>query len=85
MDESVAGSGLDAAKIECTLAEFAQASGGSALVEALQAARIVYDAVPNIMPVTLLTLYFPIVDPANTEAYLLESNRALRALRLNRA
>jgi hypothetical protein len=82
---AVAASGLDQAKIECALAELAQASGGSALVEALQAGQLVYDLVPNIMPVTLLTLYLPIVDPENTESYLLESDRARRAFRLNRA
>lgn len=80
---AVAGSGLDQAKIEQALAELAQTSDESALVEAMQAGRLVYEAVPNIMPVTLLTLYLPIVDPENTERYLLESDRARRAFRLN--
>lgn len=80
---AVEGSGLDQAKIERALAELAQTSDAGALAEALQAGQLVHDVVPNIMPVTLLTLYLPIVDPENTEQYLLESDRARKAFRLN--
>jgi hypothetical protein len=82
---AVAGRGLDEAKIERATVELAQGSGGSGLVEALQVGKRVYEVVPNIMPVTLLTLYLPITDPENSEEYLLESDRARGALRLNRA
>ena len=37
------------------------------------------------MPVTLFTVRLPIVDPANTDAYVREAERALDVFRLNRA
>lgn len=77
--------GLDEATIERALAELVKPSDDRALVEALEAGRLVYGAIPNIMPVTLLTLHLPIVDPEHTERYLRESERACRAFRLNRA
>jgi hypothetical protein len=55
------------------------------VVNAFRAGHRTYDFIPNIMPVTLFTVRLPIVDPANTPAYLREAGRALRAFRLNRA
>lgn len=54
------------------------------VVRALRVGSILHEALPNIMPVTLLTLRLPIVDPANTLAYVSEAERALTALRLAR-
>jgi hypothetical protein len=68
-----------------------RAFGNSAPFTAMQIAsalcngRLVYDLIRNIMPVALLTLDLPIVDPANTTAYLKEAARAMVAYRLNRA
>lgn len=53
------------------------------VVDALRAGRLAYQLIPNIMPVTLLTARLPIVNPANTLAYLQEAERALAAFRLN--
>jgi hypothetical protein len=53
--------------------------------QALQLGRCAYDAIPNVMPVALLTLYLPIVDPENTAKYLTESDRVRRLFRLARA
>ncbi len=55
------------------------------IVNAFKSGHHMYGAVRNIMPITLFTVRLPIVDPANTDAYLREAARALRAFRLNRA
>jgi len=55
------------------------------VVDALRAGNLSYRLIHNIMPVTLFTVRLPIVDPANTAAYLREAERALHAFRLNRA
>jgi hypothetical protein len=55
------------------------------IVSAFKAGHRAYGFIPNIMPVTLFTVRLPIVDPANTPAYLREAGRAIRAFRLNRA
>ncbi len=55
------------------------------VVRALRAGKVAYEIIRNIMPVTLFTVGLPIVDPANTPAYLREAERALDVFRLNRA
>jgi hypothetical protein len=55
------------------------------VVRAFRAGKLAYELVPNIMPVTLLTVRLPIIDPANTTAYIREAERALDVFRLNRA
>jgi len=55
------------------------------VVDALRAGKLAYEAMPNITPVTLLTVRLPIVDPTNTSTYLWEADRALSMFRLNRA
>jgi len=55
------------------------------VVHAFRAGKLAYELVPNIMPVTLFTVRLPIVDPANTLAYVREAECALDAFRLNRA
>lgn len=55
------------------------------IVNAFTSGYHIYGAVRNIMPVVLFTVRLPIVDPANTPAYLREAGRALRAFRLNLA
>jgi hypothetical protein len=55
------------------------------IVNAIKSGYHMYSAVPTFMPVTLFILRLPIVDPANTSAYLREAARALRAFRLTRA
>ena len=55
------------------------------IVNALQAGKSAYKLVPNIMPVALLTIRLPIVDPPNTLEYLQEAERALEIFQLNRA
>ncbi len=55
------------------------------VVDALRAGKLAYELIPNIMPITLFTVRLPIVDPANTAAYLQEAARALQVFRLNRA
>ncbi|HEX6508055.1 MAG TPA: hypothetical protein VF221_10515 [Chloroflexota bacterium] len=54
------------------------------ILAAVHTGHAAYDAVPNIMPITLLTLRLPIVDPARTHDYLAEASRALTAFTLNR-
>jgi len=54
------------------------------IVNAFRTGHRSYDFIRNIMPVALFTVRLPIVDPANTPAYLQEAARALRAFRLNR-
>lgn len=58
---------------------------GEQVVHAIRIGKLAYDFVPNIMPVTLLTLRLPIVDPENTLAYLKEAERALDVFLLSRA
>lgn len=53
------------------------------VVDALRAGKLAYQLIPNITPVTLFTARLPIVDPANTLAYLQEAERALAAFKLN--
>jgi len=55
------------------------------IVNAFKTGNHMYGAVRNVMPITLFTVRLPIVDPVNTDAYLREAARALRAFRLNRA
>jgi len=55
------------------------------VVRAFRAGKLAYELVPNIMPVTLFTVRLPIVDPANTAAYIREAERALDVFALNRA
>lgn len=55
------------------------------VVHALRTAKVAYEIIPNIMPVKLLTVSLPIVDPGNTPVYLREAERALDVFRLNRA
>ncbi len=55
------------------------------IAKALQTGRRAYDLIPNIMPVALLSVYLPIIDPANSTTYLAEGKRAMAAFRLNRA
>lgn len=55
------------------------------VVHALRAGKVAYEIIPNIMPVALFTVRLPIVDPANTSAYLREAERALELFRLGRA
>jgi len=55
------------------------------IVNAFKSGHHMYGAVRSIMPITLFTVRLPIVDPANTSAYLREAARARRAFRLNRA
>ncbi|WP_027230372.1 hypothetical protein [Phyllobacterium sp. UNC302MFCol5.2] len=81
---AVASNGVNEATIESSLVELAQTSDNLALDDAVNTGKLIYYAIPNIMPVTLLTLYLPIVDPENTERYLLESDRARQAFRLSR-
>lgn len=55
------------------------------VVDALGAGNLAYQLIPNITPVTLLTVRLPIVDPANTAAYLQEAGRALHVFKLSRS
>jgi hypothetical protein len=55
------------------------------VVRAFHAGKLAYGLVPNIMPVSLLTVRLPIVDPRNTPVYLREAERAIEVFRLNRA
>ncbi|KRQ10269.1 hypothetical protein [Bradyrhizobium manausense] len=71
--------------IEAALEELLQPTNGKVTEQALQLGMCAYDVIPNVMPVTLLTLYLPIVDPANTAKYLTESDRVRRLFRLARA
>jgi hypothetical protein len=67
------------------LEELLRPSNGGAPAHALLLGRLAYDVIPNIMPVTLLTLYLPIVDPENTASYLVESDGVRLLFRLARA
>ncbi|WP_173931661.1 hypothetical protein [Chelativorans sp. Marseille-P2723] len=53
------------------------------IVQALRAGKVAYEAIPNIMPVTLFTVHLPIVDPQDTPTYLHEAEHALDVFRLN--
>jgi len=55
------------------------------IVDALKAGKYAYKHCPNIMPVILLTLRLPIVDPRNTSEYIEEAKRAIDLFSLNRA
>jgi hypothetical protein len=76
--------GLDDAKIKDALDAFQNVERGAPSAESLDSARVAYELIPNSTPVTLLTLYLPIVDPENTTVYLQEAERALRGFRLKR-
>jgi hypothetical protein len=77
--------GLDDAKIKGALDAFENIERDPPRAEILESARVAYELIPNITPVTLLALYLPIVDPKNTTVYLQEAERALRGFRLKRA
>jgi hypothetical protein len=72
-------------EVGSALQELLQPTNGKVTERALQLGRCAYDAIPNVMPVTLLTLYLPIVDPENTAKYLEESDRVRPVFRLARA
>jgi hypothetical protein len=55
------------------------------ILSAFRAGHLASELIPNIMPLTLLTLGLPIVDPENAGEYLSEADRALQAFKLNRA
>jgi hypothetical protein len=55
------------------------------VVRALRAGKVVYEIIPNIMPIALFSVRLPIVDPGNTPAYLWEAERAIELFRLNRS
>jgi hypothetical protein len=78
-------SGLKDETIALATERLLQPSDDSSLLDALNYGELAYKFFRNIMPVELLTLQLPIIDPDNTAVYLWEADRALRAFRLNRA
>lgn len=52
------------------------------VLSALWMGEILYEIMPNIMPVTLFVLGLPIVDPHDTRTYIEEGKRALVAFKL---
>ena len=55
-----------------------------ATVSAFRFGRVAYDAFRNLVPIDLLGIQLPIVDPARTTTYALEFDRAHSAIRLGR-
>jgi hypothetical protein len=80
----VNGRGLDEVKIKAALEVLLNSENIAPTADALGSGRLAYELFPNIMPVSLLTLYLPIVDPDATANYLREAERALLAFRLTR-
>jgi hypothetical protein len=54
------------------------------ILNALRTGKVAYDSLPNVMPVTLMTVRLPIVDPSKTADYLREARSALATFTLNR-
>lgn len=78
-------SGIQEQEVGSALRDILQPPNGKVSERALQLGRCAYDVVPNIAPVTLLTLYLPITDPRNTAKYIAESDRVRPLFRLARA
>jgi hypothetical protein len=80
----VSGRGLDEMKIKAALEVLLNFENIAPTADALGLGRLAYEVFPNIMPVSLLTLYLPIVAPDATANYFREAERALLAFRLTR-
>lgn len=55
------------------------------ILRALRVRHLAYELIPNLTPVTLLTLRLPIVDPARKTIYLGEVQRPMTAFKLHRS
>jgi hypothetical protein len=53
------------------------------VLKSLNAGRVAYKTVPNVSAPSLFIEFLPIVDPENTDEYLMEGERALAAMELN--